>query len=35
VAGGSAWARVITITDPFGNSFRFMEPMDGRLIPRW
>jgi catechol 2,3-dioxygenase-like lactoylglutathione lyase family enzyme len=31
------WARVMTISDPFGNSFRFMEPHDLKTqpTPRW
>lgn len=31
------WARVMTVPDPFGNTFRFMEPPDPRAQPvrRW
>jgi hypothetical protein len=31
------WARVMTITDPFGNTLRFSEPTDPKdqRLPRW
>jgi hypothetical protein len=31
------WARVMTIADPFGNTFRFSEPTDPKdqRLPRW
>jgi catechol 2,3-dioxygenase-like lactoylglutathione lyase family enzyme len=33
----AAWARVMTVNDPFGNTFRFMQPNDpkSRRVPRW
>lgn len=29
------WARVMTVSDPFGNTFRFMQPLNGPHPPRW